>query len=149
MTTPTQRTLKWARDLGYTVQVVEKWNPHARIRQDLFGCIDIVGLSDKIIGIQACADSSRSARVKKSLLEPRIETWLKAGGRFLVVSWGKKGPRGKRKTWTGTVVELALNADGFVLAEQWDENRSLAIPWPEDAQGCWDEEAHEACCDHG
>jgi hypothetical protein len=41
---PTQRTLAECRKRGWVCQVVEKWNPHARIRQDLFGCIDIVAL---------------------------------------------------------------------------------------------------------
>ena len=38
--TPTQRTLKHMRERGYTCQVVEHWNPFARIRQDLYGFID-------------------------------------------------------------------------------------------------------------
>lgn len=54
----------------------------------------------KIIGVQACADASRAARVAKSIAEPRLVTWLRAGALFIVESWGKHGPRGKRKVWT-------------------------------------------------
>ena len=38
-TSPTQRTLKYLRDKGYTAQVVEHWNAFAKRRIDLFGVI--------------------------------------------------------------------------------------------------------------
>jgi len=41
---PTARTLKALRDGGATCQVVEHWNSFAKIRQDLFGCIDVLVL---------------------------------------------------------------------------------------------------------
>jgi hypothetical protein len=98
--TPTQRTLAECRKRGWTAAVVEKWNPHARIRQDLFGCIDIVALTPEgILGIQACAGSSHAARREKARQEPRLSAWLGAGARFSVWSWSKRGERGKRKLW--------------------------------------------------
>lgn len=113
-TSPTQRALAECRKRGWTAQVVEKWNPHARIRQDLFGCIDVVALHTKplamvlgetlwangIIGIQACAGSSHSARLAKIKAEPRMTEWLKAGGKLLLWSWSKRGARGEAKRWT-------------------------------------------------
>lgn len=105
--TPTQRTLAECRRRGWTAQVVEHWNPFARIRQDLFGCIDIVAITPSgITGIQACAGSSHAARVAKSIAEPRLRAWLEAGARFEVWSWTKRGARGKRKTWTLRCVAL-------------------------------------------
>lgn len=99
--TPTQRTLAECKRLGYTAQVVERWNQYARVRVDLFGVIDIVALTpDGILGIQACAGASHAARLKKSLDEPRLHTWIASGGLFAVWSWAKRGARGKRKTWT-------------------------------------------------
>ena len=102
MTSPTQRTLARLREDGWTAQVVERWNPHARIRQDLFGVIDIVAIKPglPILGIQACAGASHAARRTKALAEPRLLTWLAAGGKFEVWSWAKRGPRGERKVWT-------------------------------------------------
>lgn len=39
---PTRRTLKHLRALGYPlVQVVEPWNPHAPVRQDFDGYLDV------------------------------------------------------------------------------------------------------------
>ena len=43
-TSPTQLSLKKLREEGYTVAVVEHWNSFARIRQDLFGFIDLLAL---------------------------------------------------------------------------------------------------------
>lgn len=34
---PAQRSLAALKQLGYRAKVVEKWNPFAKIRQDLFG----------------------------------------------------------------------------------------------------------------
>lgn len=54
MTSPTQRTLAYLRGAGYPlVQGVERWNPHARIRQDLFGIIDVVAVGSDVVGVQA------------------------------------------------------------------------------------------------
>jgi hypothetical protein len=118
MLSPTQRTLAWLRgDLGAQAAVVEKWNSHARIRQDLFGVIDIVATANKIIGVQACAAASHSARVKKSLAEPQLVGWLKAGGHFWVMSWGKKGARGKVKRWTHRTTVFVL-LDGLPFARE-------------------------------
>jgi hypothetical protein len=98
---PTQRTLAECRKRGWVAQVVEKWNPHAKVRQDLFGCIDVVALTDRgILGIQACAGASHAARAAKMRAEPKTLAWLKSGGVLEVWSWAKRGPRGGRKVWT-------------------------------------------------
>lgn len=98
--TPTQRTLAECRKRGYVCQVVEKWNPHAKVRQDLFGVIDILAITpDGILGIQACAGSSHAARADKCRAEPRVSAWLSAGARLAVWSWSKRGKRAERKLW--------------------------------------------------
>lgn len=99
---PTQRTLAELKELGFMAQVVEKWNPHAKVRQDLFGVIDVLAVKPGvgIVGVQACAGASHAARRAKMLAEPRLRTWLLSGGRAEVWSWAKQGARGKRKTWT-------------------------------------------------
>lgn len=124
MGSPTQRTLALLRKQGWTAAVVEKWNPHAKVRIDMFGCIDIVairsqsplvpysldlmlGESEGIIGIQACAGASHAARAKKAWDQPGLHKWLAAGGKFAVMSWAKRGARGKRKVWTPRVEWLA------------------------------------------
>jgi len=100
---PTARSLKYLRDNGYTAQVVERWNPYAKIRQDLFGIIDIVAVKDKVpgvLGVQATSASNIFARIKKSLECPHLQAWLGSGNRLEVWGWAKRGPRGQRKVWT-------------------------------------------------
>src|SRR4051812_27337182 len=90
MSSPTQRSLALMRERGYVAAVVEKWNPYARIRQDLFGCIDIVAIGTReTVGVQACAYSSVSARVRKI---SEAEAWPainRAGWRVVVQGWRK------------------------------------------------------------
>jgi hypothetical protein len=118
MSSPTQRTLALVRGLGMAAQVVERWNPHAKIRQDLFGCIDIVACGASVWGIQACAGSSASARVKKSMEQPGLVAWLRAGGRFVVQAWAKRGARGKPKLWTARCIEILLSQDRKSLEQR-------------------------------
>lgn len=107
MSSPTQRTLAECRKRDWTVQVVERFNPHARVRVDLFGVLDLVALTadSAILGIQACAAASASARRAKIDDEPRARRWIECGGRLEVWSWGKRSSagRGSRKTWQLTV----------------------------------------------
>lgn len=100
MKSPTQRSLAYCRERGWTVQVVEHWNPFARRRVDLFGCIDLVAITPEgVLGIQTTSGSGHSSRRKKVLAEKRIAQWVAAGAQFHIWSWSKRGP-GKRKEWT-------------------------------------------------
>lgn len=94
--------------------VVERWLPQARIRQDFLGIIDLIWVSQEhgIVGVQATSDSNHSARVAKALSEERVATleiWLRSGGRFMVVSWGKRGAKGKRKLWQARATEIFVS----------------------------------------
>ena len=113
---PTQRALKQLRDLGFTCGIVEKWNMHTKQRQDLFGCIDLICVRDGvgIVGVQATSGTNHSARREKSIAEPRLREGLEAGGRFEIVSFSKRGERGKRKLWTMRREELVLQ-DGAIV----------------------------------
>ena len=113
MTSPTQRTLAECRKRGWHVQVVERWNQYARIRQDLFGVIDLVAIvpGRGILGIQATDATSHSKRVAKVLEEPRAIAWVKAGGLLQVWSWSKRREPGKkREQWTLRAEELVVKA---------------------------------------
>lgn len=91
---PTQRTLKFLRDAGYYAWVTEHWNGFARIRQDLFGIIDVVGLREgETLGVQCTAASGVSARVKKIAEHPSTPKLREAGWRIEVHGW-TKGKRG-------------------------------------------------------
>lgn len=89
-TSPTQRTNKHLRELGYTVAVVETWNPHARIRQDLFGFIDILALKDgETLAIQATSVTNTASRATKIMEHPNYPMVLAAGWKVIVHGWGK------------------------------------------------------------
>lgn len=103
-TSPTQRSLKHMRSLGYVCAIVEKWNPHARIRQDMFGFIDIVCVKDEdIVGVQACsgAGGDSAARVRKIAEHENWPLICKAF-RVVVQSW-RKNTAGR---WVLREVEL-------------------------------------------
>jgi hypothetical protein len=89
MSSPTQRSLRHLRDLGYLVAVVEHWNPHARIRQDLFGWIDLLAIRDgETLAVQTTA-SGVATRVKKITDADTLAAVRQAGWRILAHGWRK------------------------------------------------------------
>ena len=63
---PTQLTLRHLRRKGYTAAVTERWNPFAKIRQDLFGFVDVLGVGNgETIAVQSTSWGNRLSRVKK------------------------------------------------------------------------------------
>lgn len=102
------RTLAECRKRGWTAGVVEKWNSYVKIRQDLFGCIDIIAITPEgILAIQSTVGDRHAEHVDKILAEPRAKKWVEAGGRLELWSWSKRGDRGKRKLWTLRVEDVA------------------------------------------
>jgi hypothetical protein len=90
VSSPTQRTLAHLRAAGYPlVQVVERWNPHARVRQDLFGVVDVLVVGADIVGVQATSGSNVAKRVAKLTESPALPVLRKAGVRVLVHGWRK------------------------------------------------------------
>ena len=113
-TSPTQRSLAHYRQLGWTCAVTEHWNQYARIRQDLFGFIDLIAMKPghHILAIQASTGAHHAARVAKIVSDHKVAPWallwLQTGSRIHVTTWAKHGPRGKRKVWEVRVQELTL-----------------------------------------
>jgi len=107
VTSPTQRSLAHARAEGWTAAIAERWNPYAKIRQDLLGWIDLIVLRDgEIVGVQTTSGSNHAARRTKILASPTYDAWRRAGGKAEVWTWAKRGPRGKRKAWSLRVEAL-------------------------------------------
>lgn len=121
---PTARSLAYARDKGWTVAVVEKWNPHARIRQDLFGFADLVVLDDKhgLLAVQATTGPHLGARVEKLSAMGVVRRWLARGLRVECWGWRKTNDRkaGTRKTWA----LRRLSASEVNGELSWDEVES-------------------------
>jgi len=80
------------------------------ITKDAFGFGDLLAAKNQttrmgaamptIALVQVTSGSHHDARKDKILAEPLAQKWKDAGGVILLHSWSKKGPRGKRKTWT-------------------------------------------------
>ena len=87
---PTQRTLAKLRKEGYRAAVVEKWNPHAKIRQDLFGVVDVPAIREgETLAVQSTSGSNVSSRVNKIAESEATQDIREAGWRFVVHGWRK------------------------------------------------------------
>ena len=91
---PTQRTLKKLRDSNNypLIAIVEHWNSFAKIRQDLFGIIDLLAIDNtgNTVGIQVTSYSNISARVNKMENSDAIHYLRDANWVLLVQGWHKK-----------------------------------------------------------
>lgn len=96
---PTSRSLQLLRSAGWLPAIVEKWNPHVGehgIRQDLYGCIDLVAIrADKpgVLGVQTTTASNLSARWRKIRGCQAALVWVLAGNRLELHGWKKVGRR--------------------------------------------------------
>jgi hypothetical protein len=87
---PTQLTLRKLREDGYLAEVVERWVPMARIRKDLWGWCDVVGVKrGETLAVQATSASNVSARVKKIADSETVGKVREAGWRIVVFGWKK------------------------------------------------------------
>lgn len=90
--TPTKLTLRKLREDGWPlVEVVEHWNPHARVRQDLFGFVDVIAVRrDETLAVQTTTAGNVSARVRKIADHPNVGAVREAGWRIVVHGWAKQ-----------------------------------------------------------
>ena len=95
MSSPTQRSKAHLEKQGYRVAIVEHWNSFARIRQDLFGIVDLLCLrGSETLAVQTTSASNMSARVKKIAESDAIADIRAAGWGFHVHGW-RKGANGR------------------------------------------------------
>lgn len=87
---PTQLTLRNLQERGYLAAVVERWNPHVKIRQDLFGIIDVIGVKrGKTIGVQSTTFANRTSRMRKMVEHENIGPIREADWTLEVHGWRK------------------------------------------------------------
>jgi len=119
VTSPTQRSLAYLRSRGIQVgKVGDFWNQYARIRQDLWGFADLLCVrsvqaagewsSPAIFLVQATSGANHAARRDKILGIPAAKAWLEVGGGILILSWARRGERGKVKRWQAREEWLAV-----------------------------------------
>jgi hypothetical protein len=96
MRSPIEHTLEWLREHGYDANVTEKWNHFAKVRQDLFGFIDVLAVSDDhMIAIQ-CTDGSHHAEHVEPILQSVVARRLAYHMDIEIWSW-RKGLTGERR----------------------------------------------------
>ena len=87
--TPTQRSLAALRNLGYLVEVVEKWNSFTRTRKDLWGWADLLAIRrGEVLAVQVTSEGVAN-RVKKVTDSETIGRVREAGVRVEVHGWRK------------------------------------------------------------
>ena len=92
--TPTQRSLKALRELGYLVEVVEKWNSFTRTRKDLWGWADLLAVRrGEVLAVQVTS-TGVSSRIKKIMDSETIGRVREAGIR-IEVHGHRKNSKGK------------------------------------------------------
>jgi carbonic anhydrase len=90
MPSPAARSLPHLRNDGWQAEVVEHWNPHARIRQDLFGFIDILAVRHgETLAVQATSGDHVADRVDKIAHSDKVAAVREAGWRIVVHGWRK------------------------------------------------------------
>ena len=99
---PTQRSLKLLREQGYSVWIVEHWNHFARIRQDLFGCIDLLAIGHgETLAVQTTSRSNVAARQKKIVENEYYPEMIRSGWKVHLHGWGRL-----KDGWQVKIVEL-------------------------------------------
>lgn len=90
MTSPTQRSLKHLRQLGYLAEVTEKTIPRVFIKKDLFGFIDVLAVrKGEVLGVQVTSGSNVASRVNKIAHHDNVGAVRDANIRILVHGWRK------------------------------------------------------------
>ena len=86
---PTQRSLAHLRELGYHVEIVEKWNSFTKQRKDLWGWADLLAIrKGEVLAVQVTA-SAVSNRIQKIMASDTLALVRDAGIRIEVHGWRK------------------------------------------------------------
>ena len=87
-TSPLQRSKKALEEQGYTVAIVERWNPWAKVRQDLFGIIDLLCVKQgKTLGVQVTTMNHKQPHIGKMTAHPNLYRLLDAKWEIELHSW--------------------------------------------------------------
>lgn len=102
-TSPTQLSLKKLRADGYLVTITERWNAFAKIRQDMFGFIDLLAIKEgEILAVQTTTASNMSARANKIADSEHVGMVRKSGMKIHIHGWIKTG-----RKWECKVMDVS------------------------------------------
>ena len=85
------------------VQVVERWNSFAKIRQDLW-CFDIlaIDLEGNTVAVQVTSKANVNARIKKIEESDALPHLRRANWTLLVEGWYRDG-----RKWTSKIIDIS------------------------------------------
>jgi hypothetical protein len=106
MRSPTEHTLNYLKKIRAEARVVERWNPWAKRRHDLWGADILARQGMKLLAIQSTSGAHHADHVKTACANPDVQNWLVCGVAFEIWSWSRQGKAGKRKLWTPRVTQL-------------------------------------------
>lgn len=87
---PTQRSKAYLENAGYLVAITERWNPHARVRQDMFGFVDMLAVKEgEVLAVQTTSRSNMSARARKIAEHENVAAVRKSGIRIEIHGWAR------------------------------------------------------------
>jgi hypothetical protein len=85
------------------VAIVEKWNPHAKIRQDMFGILDLVAVKEgETLGVQTTTLGHVEERLEKIAASEATPKLRVAGWRLEVHGWRKL-----KRGWEPKIVDVS------------------------------------------
>lgn len=85
---PSAKSTKHLRELGYIVANVEKWVPGANVRRDAYGFGDLLIAGHGCIAlVQVTTTAHQAARETKIRSLPEFPEWCAAGGVVFVHGW--------------------------------------------------------------
>ena len=110
--TITQQTREYLEAAGMVVDVTEKWIPKSRIKQDLFGFIDLIALDiagKRIIAVQCTDNTNFAHRFHKIVGDCRdnARAWVRSGGEIWVMAFYKTDRPPRIAVLTRNSVELS------------------------------------------
>ena len=94
---PLQRSVKQLRAEGWIVAKVEHWNPWGKVRQDLFGILDLLCIQDiHTLGVQVTTMGQKQPHMRKMKASKMLPLLKKANWIIILHSWRKL----KKTGWT-------------------------------------------------
>lgn len=105
MVSPTQRSLKYLRNNGWHCEIVERFSPFSKVRQDLFGFADLLCLKQDYPPLLVQVTSTGwSSRIRKINAEPRACLALAVGFSIEVHGWRKL--KTNKNRWTIKITNI-------------------------------------------
>ena len=102
---PLQRSMKQLREEGWHVEKVEWWNSWGKVRQDLFGILDLLCIHKQdghTLGVQVTTMGQKQPHIRKIRKSKNYPLLRKAGWMIQLHSWRKL----KKSGWTINVERL-------------------------------------------